>query len=263
MSNLSFILLSEILLSAALASGFPWQSAQAQDGSKSPSDSPAAPSPARPLISAEQRGDIFVARKMYREAIESYREAPETAVLINKIGIAYHQLSDLQDAQKYYQRAVKLDPQYAEAINNIGTVYYSQQSYRRAINQYKKVLRLRPDSASTLANLGSAYFARKQYELASENYQKALALDPTVFESRGGAGQLVRDRSVGDRPMFFYYLAKSFAKAGMFDQALSYIRKSLEEGFKERQKFVNEPEFAGLQQDPEFQKLMSTEPKVL
>jgi len=255
MSYLSFSLSSGILPSAmlVLALGFPWQSVQAQDGSSS----------ARPVISAEQRGDIFVARKMYREAIESYREAPETAVLINKIGIAYHQLADLQDAQKCYQRAVKLDPQYAEAINNIGTVYYSRQSYRRAISQYKKVLRLRPDSASTLANLGSAYFARKQYELASESYQKALALDPTVFESKSGAGQLVRDRSVSDRPMFFYYLAKSFAKAGMFDQALSYIRKSLEEGFKERQKFVNEPEFAGLQKDPEFQKLMTTEPKVL
>jgi tetratricopeptide (TPR) repeat protein len=260
MSHFSFI-----LLSAALASGIPWQSLQAQDRSSPASDSRAATSvtPARPPISADQRGDIFVARKMYREAIEAYREAPETAVIMNKIGIAYHQLADLQNAQRCYLRAVKMDPQYAEAINNIGTVYYSRQSYRRAINQYKKVLRLRPDSASTLANLGSAYFARKQYELASENVQKALALDPTVFESKSGAGQLVRDRSVGDRPMFFYYLAKSFAKAGMFDQALSYIRKSLEEGFKERQKFVNEPEFAGLQKDPEFQKLMATEPKVL
>jgi len=74
---------------------------------------------------------------------------------------------------------------------------------------------------------------------------------------------MVRDQSVGDRPTFFYYLAKSFAKAGMNEKALSYIRKSLEEGFKERKKFIEEPEFAGLQKDPEFQKLMVAEPKVL
>jgi tetratricopeptide (TPR) repeat protein len=219
--------------------------------------------PARPTLSAQDRGDILMARKMYREAIDTYKEAPDSAVLMNKIGIAYHQLTDLNAAANYYQRAVKLDPKYAEAINNLGTIYYSRASYRRAIGQYKKVLRIKPDSASTLANLGSAYFARKQYELASENYQKALAIDPNVFESRSGVGSVVRDRTVGDRPMFFYYLAKSYAKAGMLEQALNYIRKSVEEGFKERQKFMDEPEFAGLQKDPEFQKIMATEPKVL
>ena len=204
-----------------------------------------------------------MARKMYREAVESYKEAPETAVLMNKIGIAYHQLADLGNAEKCYKQALKLDPKYAEAMNNLGTIYYSRESYRRAINQYKKVLRLKPDSASTLANLGSAYYARKQYELGSENVQKALAIDPNVFESRSGVGTMVRDRSVGDRPTVFYYMAKSYAKAGMFEQALSYIRKSIEEGFKERKKFMEEPEFAGLQKDPEFQKIMAMEPKVL
>ena len=105
--------------------------------------------------------------------------------------------------------------------------------------------------------MGSAYFARKQYELASETYQKALAIDPQVFESRSGNGAVVRDRTVGDRPTFFYYLAKSYAKAGMNDQALNYIRKALEEGFKERKKFAEDPEFAALQKDPEFQNLMA------
>lgn len=246
MSHLSFILI------------LAWQGLPAQNASDS-----APPSTVRPQLTPEQRGDIFMARKMYREAIETYKEAPETAALINKIGIAYHQLTDLNSAAQYYQRAFKLDPKFAQAINNLGTIYYSRQSYRRAIGQYKKVLRITPDSAPTLANLGSAYFARRQYQLASENYQKALAIDPGVFEHTSGIGPLVQDRTVGDRPTFFYYLARSYAKAGMKDQALNYIRKSIEEGFKERKKFIDDPEFAGLQKDPEFQKIMTAEPKVL
>jgi len=235
-----------------------WQGLPAQNASET---TPAVS--VHPQLTPEQRGDIFMARKMYREAIDTYRETPETAILSNKIGIAYHQLTDLNSAARYYQRAIKLDPKFSQAINNLGTIYYSRQSYRRAIGQYKKVLRITPDSASTLANLGSAYLARKQYELASENYQKALAIDPTIFEHHNGVGTTVRDQAVGDRPMFFYYLARSYAKAGMKDQALNYIRKSLEEGFKERKKFINDPEFAGLQKDPEFQKIMESEPKVL
>ncbi len=238
-----------------------WQGVPAQNASNAPPPTP--PGPVRPLLSAQERGDILMARKMYREAIDTYKEAPETALLMNKIGIAYHQLADLGAAANYYARAVKLNSKYADAMNNLGTVYYSRGSYRRAIGQYKKALRIKPESASTLANLGSAYFARKQTELGMQYIQKAMEVDPKVFESRSGVGTVVRDRSVVDRPMFFYALAKVHAKKGMYEEALNYIRKALEEGFKERQKFVEEPEFAGLQKDPEFQKIMAMEPKVL
>jgi len=214
-------------------------------------------------LTAENRADILMARKMYREAIEKYREMSDSAVISNKIGIAYHQLLELDMAKKYYERAVKLDRQYAEAINNLGTVYYARKSFRRAIGEYKKALRITPNSASILSNLGTGYFARKNYELASETYQKALALDPEVFERRSTQGVLLQDRSVEERAKFHYYLAKTYAKAGKTELALLYIRKSLEEGFKERNKFQQEPDFASLQQDPEFKKLMETEQKVL
>src|SRR5271169_3327291 len=81
--------------------------------------------PSEPLT-PEKRGDILMARKMYREAAETYKEVkPDSAVMQNKIGIAYHQMLKLDIAKRYYERAVKLDPKYAEAINNLGTVYYS------------------------------------------------------------------------------------------------------------------------------------------
>jgi len=210
-----------------------------------------------------ERGDIYMARKMYREAIETYMQVPPTAPMLNKIGIAYHQLTELDAAAKYYQRAIKADPMFSDAINNLGTVYYGKKSYRRAISQFKKVLRQKPDAASTWANLSNAYFERKQYELSSEALQKALQIDPHVLDNHGTVGSLVQDRNVADRAKFHYFLAKSLAKQGNNADALLYIRKALEEGFKDRQKFQEEPEFAGLRDDPEFQQIMATEPKVL
>jgi pentatricopeptide repeat protein len=227
---------------------------------------PAAPDvatrPATPL-SPEVRGDIFMARKMYREAAEMYKQAPETAVTANKVGISYHQMADLNMAKKYYERAIKLDPTYSEAVNNLGTIYYAQKSYRRAINQYKRALRIKPDSASMISNLGTAYFARKNYDLALVMYQKALELDPEVFERRSTQGTLLQERSVEERAKMHYTLAKAYAKAGKTDLAVSYVRKALEEGFKEREKFQKEPEFAVLQDNDDFKKLMAVEPKVL
>jgi tetratricopeptide (TPR) repeat protein len=247
--------LSLSVTSGLLATGFAFQ------GTPVPT-APATAAPLRP-ITLQERGDIYMARKMYREAIDTYKQAPTSAVMLNKIGIAYHQMTDLDTARKYYERATKADPQYSEAINNLGTIYYTRKSYRRAINEYKKALRLTPDSASAWANLGSAYFARKSFELASDAYQHALTLDPEVFERHGTTGTTVQERSIVDRAKFHYYLARTYAKAGRNADAIIYIRKALEEGFKEREKFTQEPEFAGLRDDPEFKQLMATEPKVL
>lgn len=223
-----------------------------------------AQTPVKEKITPETRGDIYMARKMYREAVEAYKEGPKVdPVLLNKTGIAYHQMLELSTAKKYYEQAIKAKPNYAEAINNLGTVYYAAKSYRRAISQYKKALRYSPESASIYSNLGTAYFARKNYKEASVVYEKALSLDPNVFENRSTTGVLLQERSVEERAKFHYYLSKTYAKAGNNERALEYMRKSIEEGFKDRKKFQEDPEFAKLRDLPEFKELLALEPRVL
>jgi tetratricopeptide (TPR) repeat protein len=234
------------------------------DPSRAPDNTNVAAEPKPVALSPERRADILMARKMYREAAETYKEAPlDSPVIQNKIGIAYHQMIQTDVAKKYYERAMRLDAKYPEAINNLGTIYYSKKNYRHAVKLYTKALKFAPNSASIYSNLGTAYFARKNYKLAAETYQKALTLDPDVFEHRGSWGIMLQERSVEERAKFHYYLAKTYAQAGMNDRALLYIRKALEEGFTERKKLMDDPEFVSLRKLPEFQQLLVIEPRVL
>jgi len=255
-SGLSFVFVTALTL---LGQNPP---AQTANGFRIP-DRTTPPDPAKALP-PEVRGDILMARKMYREAIETYQQGPkDSPILVNKIGIAYHQLLDLESARKQYERAAKLDPQYAEALNNLGTVYYARKSYRRAINEYKRALRIHPDSASFLSNLGTAYYARKQYKEMTEAYEKALAIDPDVFERRSSTGTTLQERSVDERAKYHYFQAKMYAKAGQMERALLCISKSLEEGFKEKEKYIKDPEFATLKDNQEFKLMMAAEQKVI
>jgi tetratricopeptide (TPR) repeat protein len=248
-----------------LGTGLAFQTAptmQTSDGFRTPS--PNQNQPANPALTPELRGDIMMARKMYREAIDFYKpEAEKNAVLANKTGIAYHQLQDLDNAEKYYRRAIKLNSKYPEAINNLGTVYYAKKSYRRAVNQYRNALRLTPNSASVLSNLGTAYLARKQPDEAMKAYEQAFAIDPEIFDQHSSQGVLVQERTIGERASYYYLLAKTSAKRGMTDKTLQYMRKALENGFKDRDKFTKEPEFSALQDNMEFQEILAAEYKVL
>ena len=251
------LIVATVVLSSRLLSA-----QAAQSLFDTPPKSVAPPAPVQ--LDPERRADILMARKMYREAIEVYKEAPlDSAIIWNKIGIAYHQMLQLDAARKNYEKAIKLNPKYSEAINNLGTVYYAHKSYRKATSYYQRALKLAPDSASVYSNLGTAYFARKKYKEAAAAYQTALSLDKEVFEHHGTYGVLLEERSVLERAKFHFYLAQTYAKAGMNDRALQYIRKALEEGFKDKKKLMEDPEFGNLRELPEFKELMALEPRVL
>jgi tetratricopeptide (TPR) repeat protein len=224
---------------------------------------PAAPAPVAENLTHEKRADIFMARKMYREAVETYRLAladqPKSPQLHNKIGIAYHHQMLFDDARKCYERAVKLDKTFAQARNNLGTIFYAAKRYKKAAGTYKKALEYAPQSASIHSNLGMAHFARRKYKDASKEFMVALQLDPYVFETRSSVGTLLQERSIEDRAKYHYYLAKTYAAVEMYGRALLYLRKALEEGFKDRKRIPKEPEFEALLENAEFQRLVFPE----
>jgi tetratricopeptide (TPR) repeat protein len=215
-------------------------------------------------LTIEQRGDLYMARKMYREAVDTYGQgAKNSAILANKMGIAYHQLGDMNAAKKSYERAIKLDKKYADAINNVGTVFYAQKKYRTAISRYTRALQIAPNSASVWSNLGTAYYARGKFEEMTQAYAKALQLDPDVFETHGSVGTRMQDRGVTDKARYHYEMARMYANAGRNELALQNLRKALEEGFKEREKLEQAREFAALRETKEYKDLMTLEPRVL
>ena len=219
---------------------------------------------AREGLTPVDRGDVLMARRRFREAIEEYEDGLHaTAVIYNKIGIAYQQLGDERSALQNYRKALEFDPSYSEAINNMGTVYYGRKNYKRAISFYEQALEYAPNSASTYSNLGSAYFGRKQYDQAFEAYEKAISLNASIFDPSSAAGTILQQRTVEERATYHYYLAKSYAKNGIIDRALDSIRRALEEGFTDKDKFRNDPEFKDMQDLEEFQALMALEPRVL
>jgi hypothetical protein len=72
-------------------------------------------------------------------------------------------------------------------------------------------------------------------------------------------GTLLQERSIEDRAKYHYYLAKTYAAVEMYDRALLYLRKALEEGFKDRKRIPKEPEFEVLLENAEFQRLVFPE----
>jgi tetratricopeptide (TPR) repeat protein len=241
----------------------------AQDGNQTMSvtppptrriDRPAADATPQDL---EERGDQLRGEKAFLDALDYYQAAakklpkgPTAAMVLNKIGITQFQMQRFDESKKSYEKAIKNDKTCANAYNNLGVVYYRNKRYGRAIKFYRKAIDVQPDNASYHNNVAAAYFADKQLEKAIPEYQKALELDPDIFERRSTNG-IVAQISPEDRAHYSYVLAKMYAQTGQFDRALLYLRRAIEEGYKDVNNALQDVEFAQLRKDPRFSDLMT------
>jgi len=214
----------------------------------------------------EREGDQLRAQKRYLDAVDYYNAAIEkqpTALLWNKKGIALLFLQHNKDAKRSFEQAVRLDKNSAEGYNNLGFIAQSEKRFNRAVKYYEKALTIRPNSATFHYNLGAAYFAKHDFAKASQEYHTSYQLDPDIFQRVSKTGVMAQSSSPEDRAAFSFMVARMYAESGDVEHSLEYLRKAMEEGYKNINKVYTDSEFASLRTDKRFAELMAQKPQAI
>jgi tetratricopeptide (TPR) repeat protein len=257
-----------LLLSAVLVLPLQAQNTEQLEVGPPPIHRADPPAPGATPEELETRGDELRGNKNFLDAVDYYQAAlrgtSPSASLLNKIGICEILLRRLRESKKTLERAIRVDHGYADAYNNLGVVYYefgvnnhSGGDFSKAIKMYDKAIAISNDFASYYNNRAAAYFAKKRYELASVDYATALQLDPDIFERTSRAGVQAMLPSPEDRARYEYVVAKLYAKMGIADRSLHYLRKAMEDGYKDIGDVYKDNEFSTLRKDPRFAELMT------
>jgi tetratricopeptide (TPR) repeat protein len=222
------------------------------------------PAPDATAAELEKRGDELRMEKLYLDALDYFHaaltKAPNSARLLNKVGITELMMQRYREARKSFEHCIKADRTFPDAYNNLGVVYYEEHKYGAAIKHYHKAITIDATSASFFSNLGAALFAKKEFQPAVVAYQHALELDPDVFERSSRGGVQAQLPSPEDRARYDYTVAKLYAKMGFSDRSLEYLRKAMEDGYKDMNNVYKDAEFATLRKDKRFVELMATKP---
>jgi len=209
-----------------------------------------------PVVRSEEaaahtkRADIFVARKMYEDAVVEYKRALAIdrydSAVANRLGIAYHNLHKYRDSEQQYREALRLRPNQVDTMNNLAVIDYIRGDFEAALSRYKSVLKLKPDAVTALRNMGACLFAMERWEEGIAAYQQALTLKPDLFDPQpSGAGSAVQ-MSQKNSAFMNFYLAKIFALRGDQDLATSYLLKAVEFGFDDLKMLRSEEAFKQL-----------------
>ena len=149
--------------------------------------------------------------RSYAAAIEAYQRDPQrSAVLSNKIGVAYHHMFALDQARKYYQLALAMNPDVCRRAQQPGRRLPRSTRIQASGTHLQAGAQVCADAAITYCNLGTSYFAEEKYKPGMEAYHKALALNPNIFDP--GQVQIVQETSSRRQLVAVnYYLAKTYA----------------------------------------------------
>jgi len=129
-----------------------------------------------------QRGDSLDDEREFEQAIEYYDKIikiyPNYTVAYNNKGASLDELGRYEEAIECYNKAIELYPNYPAAYNNKGSALKNMKRYTEAIECYDQVLALDPNAAVAYNNKGFALRSLNKVREAVECYEKALKLDP-------------------------------------------------------------------------------------
>jgi tetratricopeptide (TPR) repeat protein len=118
------------------------------------------------------------------------KKSPKNSLVHYNIGLLHQDKGQYDLAEREYQTALGITPDYAGVYNNLGILYRLKGNYGLAEQQFKIALQYRPGLAEALDNLGSVYYQQNLPEQAREQFEKAVRVNPRLASAHNNLGSL-------------------------------------------------------------------------
>ena len=110
----------------------------------------------------------------------------------NKKGTELYDAKKYDEAIKYFDKAIKVNPKYANAYYNRGNSYRNQGQRNLAIADYTKAIALNPRDIDYYLKRGDAYEWSGQLRLAVDDYNRALKINPNDIMAFGAKYNVIK-----------------------------------------------------------------------
>jgi len=189
------------------------------------------------------------------EAYERFQTAidlsPDDVGGLNNLGITHIMSGNLGLAEQALRRVLSIQD-HAGTRANLGNVYYWLGDYKQAAEQYQRAVEGVPDDYRLWANLGDAQRELSEtdetaaYEKAREMIMVELEVNPddagtliglaAIEAAMGDRDQSIQlleahTPSISGDPNTGYVAAVAYARLGIHEDALSWLKSSVVEGF--------------------------------
>ena len=195
-------------------------------------------------------GNLLLHKGNYDEAVRQYSEAlqinPHQAEVYNNLGTAFILKGNMKKAIEFYQKSLQEKSDYLDAIENLKNARINQKSLEDLLMKIQQSTKTDPVNPTLYTKLGDVYRQLGEYDESIGQYQKAIAIQPNYVQAMYGLVliysnrqeyvkaldvlQKIRQLQPGN-PEVYYNIACIYAKQSIPDEAIAWLKQSIEKGF--------------------------------
>ncbi len=187
--------------------------------------------------------DINRILKTYQEWIQKF---PDDAEANYNAANLYYGLHQYDEAIRYYQRTLEIDPKNKLVMNMLGYTYAQKGDFKQAISHLEKYIKMAPDEPNPYDSLGEIYLYLGEYKKAQKLFKKAIRVNDDFYPSWNHLANVYLDRGqynrareffqktlerVPEGPLEFLYdnsIALMYWRTGQPDKAIELFQRSLD-----------------------------------
>jgi tetratricopeptide (TPR) repeat protein len=143
-------------------------------------------------------GEELIHERDFKRAIEELQKAtkqlPRNAQAWNHLGLAHHGAGEVEQAQRAYKEALRLDINLGSARYNLGALALEQNDIAAALEHLSSYTTFQPNSPDGWIKFGNAQARARRPDQAEKCYRNALELRPRDPEALNGLGAIAFQR---------------------------------------------------------------------
>ena len=166
-------------------------------------------------------GLILAGQKKVEQAIEYYEKGikidPNFAMIYNNLGLLFfeNKLNGyVEKAENYYKKSISLNNKIPEPHTNLGSLYNKLNKLQDAIDCYKTALLINPRFAHAHHNLGNICLALGNFNEAKKHFNESIKSDPNFYISHRSLSRLIKYTDTNEH---FTTLKKIYKKININD----------------------------------------------
>ncbi|WP_110686564.1 type IV pilus biogenesis/stability protein PilW [Salinicola aestuarinus] len=136
------------------------------------------------------------------------------------LALLYQRQGELELAERFFERALRADPEATRIRNNYAALLFQRQRYAQACQQLERASHdiTYTNRAQLFANLGQCEIAQGDTAAAEQHYRRALDIDPRSARSLLALATI--DHTQGNNEQAWERLQRYFTVAGPSDDSL-------------------------------------------
>lgn len=196
--------------------------------------------PLQQALQHYQQGRLPDAAHLYQQVL---KQDNKNADELNLLGITLAQLKQIEQAEQFIKKAIKINKKVANYHYNLGIILENQTKYSEAIACFQQAIRLEPNNSQIHLNLGNIFNKQEKYDEAILCYQRVVQLNPNYPEVYNNLGTLLFKQNKIEQALNYYNKALSlkndfvdvynnlgmlFEEQNRFQDALIHYQRAIE-----------------------------------